>query len=351
MKKRWIILAVGLFLAGGAYANRDALLMRFFARAVDKAMARDVVSGLDPKGIHIAFCGTGAPLPDRNRAEACTAVYAGGRLFVFDSGEGSAETLSLMGMPLGKIAGVWLTHLHSDHFEGLGSLMLQRWAGASANTPLQVNGPEGVMRVTNGLNEAFAIDAGYREAHHGEQALPKAGFGLAGKTIAPGFVYDDAGVRITAFLVTHGPVSPAFGYRLDFAGHSVTISGDTSKSSAVATAAKGSDVLVHEVLSRRMVQIMAAAAAKAGQGNRAKILTDIQNYHTTPEQAAETARDAGVGMLAFTHIVPGVPSRLLEGPLIGDARSVFTKPIWVMHDGDMISIGSDGQVTRRELLR
>jgi ribonuclease Z len=298
-----------------------------------------------------AFCGTGAPLPDRSRAEACTAIWAGGRLFVFDSGEGSAETLSLMGMPLGKIAGVWLTHLHSDHFEGLGALMLQRWAGSAASTPLPVNGPEGVLRITSGLNEAFAIDAGFRMAHHGEAVVPKSGYGLSGNTVAPGIVYDESGVRITAFRVAHGPVDPAFGYRLDYGGHSVTLSGDTSKSAEVARMAKQSDVLVHEVLSVRMVKIMAAAAAKAGQVNRTKILTDIQNYHTTPEQAAETARDANVGVLAFTHIVPAVPSRLLEGAFVGDARTIFPKPVWVMHDGDLISINSDGAVTRKGMLR
>jgi ribonuclease Z len=351
MRKRWILVMGALALAAVGVANQDAILIGLFSRAVERAVVRDVVSDLDPKGIHIAFCGTGAPLPDRSRAEACTAIWAGGRLFVFDSGEGSAETLSLMGMPLGKIAGVWLTHLHSDHFEGLGALMLQRWAGSAASTPLPVNGPEGVLRITSGLNEAFAIDAGFRMAHHGEAVVPKSGYGLSGKTIIPGVVYNEGGVRITAFRVAHGPVDPAFGYRLDYGGHSVTLSGDTSKSAEVARTAKQSDVLVHEALSVRMVKIIAAAAAKAGQVNRTKILTDIQNYHTTPEQAAETARDANVGVLAFTHIVPAVPSRLLEGAFVGDARTIFPKPVWVMHDGDLISINSDGAVTRKGMLR
>lgn len=312
-------------------------------------MSRDVMADLPADQLHVGFCGTGSPLPNRDRAAACTVVIAGGRLFVFDMGEGSGKTLSLMGMPLDKIEGVWLTHLHSDHFEGLGPFTLQRWAGTSARTPLPVFGPDGVTEITEGLNAVYRIDSTYRIAHHGAAVVPPSGFGMTGKAIQPGIVYDVDGVRITAFAVDHDPITPAFGYRVDFKGKSVTITGDTAFTPKLAVAAKGSDLLVSELLSPRMVDILANGAQKAGMTNRAKIFKDIQNYHISPEQAADVAKSAGVGMLAFTHIVPSVP-KPLEFALIGDASNRYDRQIAVMHDGDIISITGTKEFKTRNLL-
>lgn len=352
MTRRAILgtLALLAVAAGGiAFARRDAIVMNLFTRAAEKAIARDVMAGLDPKALHVGFCGTSSPLPSRDRAAACTLVIADGKLFVFDMGEGSGEILSLMGMPLDKIQGVWLTHLHSDHFEGLGPFTLQRWAGTSAKTPLAVFGPEGVNEITDGLNAVYRIDSTFRIAHHGEAVVPPSGFGMTGAAIAPGVIYDEDGMRITAFAVDHAPVTPSYGYRVDWKGRSVTISGDTDFTSALAKAAKGSDVLVSEVLSRRMVKILEASARKAGNANRAKIFADIQDYHVSPEQAADIANQAGVEMLAFTHIVPSVP-HFMEGALIGDAADRFDGDIRVMRDGDLISISGNGKVATQNLL-
>ncbi|WP_397598865.1 MBL fold metallo-hydrolase [Sphingorhabdus sp.] len=351
MRKKWLLAVLGgLVVAGGAaYVKRDALAMALISRAADSAMSRNVMAELPENALHVGFCGTGSPLPNRDRAAACTVVIAGGRLFIFDMGEGSGKTLSLMGMPLDKIEGVWLTHLHSDHFEGLGPFTLQRWAGTSAKTPLPVSGPEGVTEITDGLNAAYRIDSTYRIAHHGAAVVPQSGFGMTGKAIQPGVVYDANDVRITAFSVDHDPITPAFGYRVDYKGRSVTISGDTAFTPALAKAAKGSDLYVSELLSPRMVDALATSAQKAGMINRAKIFDDIQNYHISPEQAADVAKASGAGMLAFTHIVPSVP-KPLEFALIGDAASRYKGPIKVMHDGDIISISGPDNFETRNLL-
>ncbi len=339
-----------LVLAGGiAFANRDAIMMRVFERAVDKAMARDVMATLDPKALHVGFCGTGSPLPSRDRASACTVVVAGGKLFIFDAGEGAGETLSMMGLPLGKVQGVFLTHLHSDHFEGLGPLALQRWAGTSAATALPIIGPEGTQKIAEGLNIAYGPDGGFRIAHHGSAVVPPSGFGFASTVINPGVVYDKDGVKITAFPVSHGPISPAFGYRVDWQGKSVTISGDTTTDPSIAKIAKGSDVLVYEVLQPRLVEEMAKAAERNGQPGRAKIFRDIQNYHVTPEAAADSATAAGAKMLAFTHIVPSLPKPLMRLVTLG-ADKHYAGPIRTMRDGDLLSITGKGEPDYRNLL-
>jgi ribonuclease Z len=348
--RRILIFLSGAALIGGlTYANREALLHRAFERAVDKGIGRDVVASLDPKDIHVGFCGTGSPLPSRDRASACTAVWVGGKLFIFDAGEGAGETLSLMGLPLGKTEGVFLTHLHSDHFEGLGPLALQRWAGASAATPLPLFGPSGTNQIAQGLMLAYGPDSKFRMAHHGPKVVPPSGFGYAAKEIAPGVVYNAGGIRITAFPVHHDPVTPAFGYRLDWQGKSVTISGDTAKSDTLAHMAKGTDLLVHEVLNRDMVQSMADAAARHGQPNRAKIFRDIQGYHASPVEAGEVAAKAGAKMLAFTHIVPSVP-KAMTGLVIAGADHAYKGPIRAMRDGDMLSINGKDAPAYRNLL-
>jgi ribonuclease Z len=349
-RKLLLGLAIAALIGGAvAYTKRDTIAMNLLARAAEKAMARDVMAELPRDQLHVGFCGTGSPLPSRDRAAACTVVIADGRLFVFDMGEGSGEVLSLMGLPLGKVEGVWLTHLHSDHFEGLGPFTLQRWAGTSAEAPLAIFGPDGVTEITEGLNRAYKIDSSYRIAHHGQVVVPPSGFGMAGKSIAPGVVYDQRGVKITAFAVDHTPVAPAFGYRVDWNGKSVAISGDTAATPALAAAAKGSNLLVSELLSPRMVKQLEASARKAGMANRAKIFADIRDYHISPEQAAESAAKAGVAMLAFTHVVPSVP-KFMEGALTGDAASRFDGPIGVMRDGEVISISGRGKFTTQNLL-
>lgn len=344
----FVVLVVLVALA--AWIWRAELGFKVFTRIAEDRAGRNALAELDPNALNVGFCGTGSPLPDRDRGEACTVVIAGGRLFIFDTGEGAAKTLTLMGMPLGKVEGVWLTHLHSDHFQGLGNVALQRWAGTSATVPLAVFGPEGVAEVTQGLNMAYRIDSTYRIAHHGVKAVPPSGFGMAGTAIAPGVVYDKDGVRITAFAVHHDPVKPAFGYRLDWKGRSVTLSGDTAASPSLVAAAKGSDILVHEMINTRMVKVIQDASARDGRPGRAKIMADIPSYHTPPEVAAEEAKAAGVHLLAFAHVIPSVPWPL-EATLVGDAPKRFDGPIWVMHDGDVISVGADGKAKRSNLIR
>jgi ribonuclease Z len=351
MRKKWLGVALGVALVAGgiAYVKRDAIAINLIQRGADAAMTRNVMAGLARNELHVGFCGTGSPLPSRDRAAACTVVIADGKLFVFDMGGGSGNNLTMMGLPLDKIQGVWLTHLHSDHFEGLGPFTLQRWAGTSAKTPLPVFGPEGVAEITNGLNAVYRIDSTYRIAHHGEAVVPRSGFGMTGAAIAPGIVYDNDGVKITAFAVDHEPIKPAFGYRVDWKGRSVTISGDTAFTPALAAAAKGSDLLVSELLAPRLVKILENSSRKAGNPNRAKIFADIQNYHISPEQAADVAKTADVGMLAFTHIVPSVPTPL-EFALIGDAANHYAGPIKIMHDGDVVSISGKGKFDTQNLL-
>ncbi len=358
MKRPWLVGVLAALIVGAAalYVFRADVATAVFQRAAAGGMRASLKSEL-PDGLHAAFCGTGSPLPDRSRAGPCLAVIAGQHIFVFDAGEGASETLALMGISPGDIDTVFLTHLHSDHFDGLGPLALQHWANASAQAPLRVVGPEGASRVAAGLNEVYAIDRGYRIAHHGEQVLPPSGFGIAAEDFvmpqdAPQLVVHDAdGVRIIAFPVLHAPVDNAVGYRIEYAGRSIVVSGDTARSSSLTRAAQGADLLVHEALATELNQIMQDAANTNSRENVGAIFHDILSYHSSPQEAGAAAQEAGVDALALTHFLPPTPIPGLDQVFVRDARRAFDGPVWAMRDGDVISLPAAGGMRRSHRLR
>lgn len=325
----------------------------FFARAVDSRAGRDIVAPL-PDGLHVGLCGTGSPLPNASRAGACTVIIAGKRIFVVDSGEGGARNIAMMGIPNGKIEALFLTHFHSDHIDGLGPMMLLRWTGAAATSPLPVHGPAGVEAVIAGFNAAYAQDNGYRTAHHGVAATPPSGAGAVATPFAlvadSVVVLDEGGLQVTAFRVDHDPVSPAVGYRFDYKGRSVVVSGDTARSAVLERVAKGADLLLHEALQPALVKRMAEAFEKKGSGSTAKIMHDILDYHASPEDAAASASKAGVRQLVLTHIVPTIPSSFFYPAFLGAARDRFKGDIVVGEDGQLFSLPANGKAIDRQQL-
>jgi ribonuclease Z len=244
---------------------------------------------------------------------------------------------------------VFLTHFHSDHIDGLGELMLQRWVTTSNTAPVPVYGPAGVDQVVLGLRQAYAQDQHYRVAHHGDATVPASGFGGVARPFAlalqvPTVVLKEGDLEITAFQVDHAPIHPAVGYRIRYKGRSVVLSGDTRKSAIVQREARGVDLLVHEALSEDLMAVLERSAASVGRPRLKKIFNDILNYHTTPEQAAEVARDAGVRFLLLNHIVPALPVPGMEAAFLGKAPDIYDGPIRVGMDGDFISLpaGSTG---------
>lgn len=342
-RPRNIVLALVVAGGLGLWLNRGEIATRAMGRIYERALGKAPFADM-PDSLSVALCGSGSPMPDPTRAGPCTAVLAGNRLFVVDIGDGATRNLSLMNLPPAKVEAIFLTHFHSDHIGGLGELMLQRWAGGSSKTPVPVYGGPGVDKVVAGFMAAYDQDRGYRIAHHGPTIVPPAGFGGAARPFdarkgQPDLVvFQDKDLKVTAFPVEHAPVEPAVGYRFDYKGRSLVISGDTAVSPRLEAASKGVDLLVHEGLSPNLVAMQNAAAVKGGNRTIAAITHDILSYHAAPEEAAAIAQRAGVKQLLFTHVIPPLPLRALEGPFLGKSRKIYSGPIQVGRDGDTISL-------------
>lgn len=315
------VLVLAVLLAGlgwffmASRTGQDLLI----SRAADVAMESEPVTEYD--GLRVFMCGSSSPLIAPGRAQACVAIRAGRALYVVDAGTGSNGAMTLAGEPVVGLGAILLTHFHSDHIAGIGDFNLASWV-TGRGAPLAVMGPSGVERVVAGFNEAFAQDRDYRVAHHGTDLLdPEVGL-LQAVAVDTGVIVDRGGLRITAFPVDHAPVEPALGYRFDYGGRSVVVSGDTVVTETLRAAAQSADLLLHDALSLPIVQAMQSAAERAGRARQAKILLDIQDYHAAAADLPALAESAGVGMLALYHLVPAprntVMERIFERDLPGD---------------------------------
>ena len=294
----------------GALAGALAFMALPAAAQMAAAPAPGAINGL-----RVTFCGTSGPLPVVGRAKPCVAIQAGEYLYLVDAGPESTENLMLWRMPLADAKAVFLTHMHSDHIGDVGEFNLQSWVAGRAQ-PLILVGPPGVETIAAGFNQVYELDHGYRKAHHEHGAFKfsiEAGLLKARPVALPAgaktaVAWRDGPLTVTAIQVNHDPIKPAYGYRFDYKDRSVVISGDTRKWPPLAQAARGADVLIHEAQNDGMTRQLASGLALMGNARMASLMTDTLSYHTTPVEAADIARMAGVKRLVLYHLTQaGMP--------------------------------------------
>jgi ribonuclease Z len=330
---------VSALVAGAVvYLNREWFIDRAIRQQLTEASDHAFVN--DPAQMRVLLCGTGSPEPSAAKAQACTLVSVGGRMFVFDAGEGAAKSLADSGAALNDIERVFVTHFHSDHFNGLGALINQSWIWGRSR-PLDVMGPAGTVEVIGALNRAYAIDNGFRMANMPEleskqvaaQARPREiDFPKSARAVR---VYDEEGITIDAHLVVHDPVEPALGYVIQYHGKKVFISGDTEVSPLNMPAMHNADLVVHEAYATHLVRRSIPIMRGLGMTHNAEVAERTIAYHADTIALAKQAQQSGVRHLALTHLTP-YPDSLIK-------RYLFTQGM-SDHFSGTVTVGRDGMV-------
>ena len=287
--------------------------------------------------IRVTLLGTGSPVLSTQRYGPSTLVQAGPENLVFDAGRGAVVRLAQVGVVTNRatpaslagpgVSALFLTHLHSDHLNGLADLWLTGWLMGRRKTPLEIWGPPGTAELATHLDAAYAFDRRVRSA----EGLPESGAHLVAHEMRPGAVWERNGVRVTAIEVDHSDViRPAYGYRIDYAGRSVVLSGDTRYSPNVVRAATGVGLLVHEV----------AATFDSPDSARREILRVW--HHTNPPEAGRVFREAHPKLAVYAHIVTALP----DSVLVRMTRATYSGPLVVGADLMRFVVGDTVQAVR-----
>lgn len=248
---------------------------------------KDIVGVSEPP-IKVTLLGTGTPLPLMDRFGPSILVQAGSKTFLFDAGRGCLQRLRQLNIAYDTLDAVFFTHLHSDHIVGLPDLWLTGWLISQRKIPLSVFGPKGTKQMTDYLRKAYDFDINIRVE---DDKASLEGSKLLTTDIKEGVIYEKDGVKVIAFLVDHYPVIPAFGYRIEYGGHSAVLSGDTRYSENLISFAKGTDLLVHEVV------IAPDTLTKSNP------VYNRYAHHTTPEQACKVFSSVKPKLAVYSHIV------------------------------------------------
>lgn len=238
----------------------------------------------------IVLTGTGSPLPDANRAGPSTLVKAGDTHILVDAGRGVVMRMVGAGSMPGFLAGVLVTHLHSDHVCALNDVMTTHWVMTQGNVTLQIYGPVGTAQFVERQLHALEPDIGYRIAHHDALTKPPQ---VQVSELEPGDSFAISDVQITAAATEHAPVHPTIGFRLVHEGASAALVGDTIPCDGVDELAADADVYVQTVIRRDIVEMIPH-----------EMMRDILDYHSGVVEAAQTAARVGAKRLALTHMVP-----------------------------------------------
>jgi len=289
----------------------------------------------------VTLLGTGTPIPRPDRFGPSTLIEAGDQKLLIDAGRGAAIRLYQLGVPIGRIDALLLTHFHSDHTSGIPDVWLTGWLEShfgTRKTPFRVIGPAGVRSLMNNLERAYAADTKIRIA---DEKLPLEGAALdITEFDTDGVIYERKGVKVIAFEVDHGDViKPCFGYRVECRGRSAVFSSDTRYNEYVVKYGTGADLLVHEV------------AIAAPELMKDAYIQHIVAHHTTAREAGMVFTRAKPRLAAYTHLVFLASDRIAApsvNDLIAETRKTYSGPLEVGEDLMQFEIGDEIKVCRHE---
>jgi ribonuclease Z len=297
-----------------------------------------ISSNMRAQDLKVTLLGTGSPIPIIERFGPSTLVEAGPEKLLIDCGRGASLRLGQLHVPLGAITAVFLTHLHSDHVVGIPDLWLTGWLPppfGHRTGAFQIWGPIGTKELMANLQKAFAADIRFRMA----DGIPPRGIAVLAQDIMEGIVYEKNGVKVTAFEVDHATAKPAFGYRIEYGGRSVVLSGDTRLNENLVRFSKGADLLIHEV-----------AWAKPELLSKSEAARIIIGLHTTPEEAGTVFARVKPRLAVYSHVVLVTIDPAVTEPTSADVlkltRKTYDGPLEMGEDLMTIDIGDKIDVRR-----
>ncbi|MDB4444032.1 MBL fold metallo-hydrolase [bacterium] len=272
--------------------------------------------------LKVTLLGTGIPDPKPDRYGAGTLVEAGKEKLIFDCGRGTLQRISETGTALREANRLFLTHLHSDHTVGIPDLWLTPWIFGRWEEPFYVWGPTGTKQMMSHLQQAFKFDLQIRPIH---DLLPEEGAQIVVQEIREGVVYENNGVKVTAFEVDHRPVKQCYGYRVDYEGRSVVLSGDTRVCENLIKFAENSDLLVHNVGAAREEDLKVSERYRR-----------IMALHSHPEETGELFTRVRPGLAVYTHMVL---FKVDKDEIIERTRKTYGGPLVIGEDLMSFEIG------------
>jgi ribonuclease Z len=286
----------------------------------------------------VTLLGTGTPIPDPDRFGPSTLVEAGNQKLLFDAGRGVPIRVRQLGFRESKIDVVFLTHYHSDHTSGIPDIWLTGWLGNNRQKPFRLIGPVGAKSLMANLESAYALDIKIRLE---DEKLPPEGIATVVEEFEKdGVVYDSDGVKVIAFTVDHGAaIKPAVGYRIEYKGHAVVISGDTRYDQNVIKYGTGVDLLIHEVCVVRP-ELLSNPYIKR-----------VVDHHTTPREAGQVFSLAKPKLAVYSHLVflasDKVPRATVDD-IVAGTRETYDGPLQVGVDLMSFEIGDTVIVSQRK---
>lgn len=290
---------------------------RAFLNAVAAASATGCRVAAAPSAVtRLILLGTaGGPRPQKARAAPAQVILSNNVAYVIDCGDGVARQLAFAGVPLTTLRHIFITHHHSDHTADYGNLIWLAWT-AGLNARVDTWGPPPLEKMTRLFFEMNAYDIDTRIANEGR--VPIVPLVHVHEIREGGVVMSDDNLKVTAALVDHPPVTPAFGYRFDARDRSIVISGDTAPSDNLARLAHGADVLVHSVMYPQAIDRLVGRVP-----NAAALKESILAHQTSAEDAGRIAQAAGVKTLVLSHLVPADDPLITDRMWVEAARSRF----------------------------
>ena len=238
----------------------------------------------------IVLTGTGSPLPDANRAGPSTLVRADDTHILVDAGRGVVMRMAGAGSRPGLLAGVLITHLHSDHVCALNDVITTHWVMTQGAATLPIFGPPGTAQLVERQLATLEADVGYRIEHHEELTE---GPRVNVTELEPGETFELNDVSVTTRATEHAPVKPTLGYRIEHDGSVAALAGDTIPCEGLDELVDGADAYVQTVIRQDIVKLIPS-----------EMIQDILDYHSGVDDAAKTASRGRVKRLVLTHMVP-----------------------------------------------